>query len=323
MATSTSAPIGTHGNPYAQGRPEAPIVLTTDPPRPLRFFDQFAMWANLGISLFGPLTGALIAATTGSVWLGDRRHRGRLHHRAGLLGTSALFGATTGAPAMVSLRGVLGRRGSVAPTVLNIGQNIGWATMEIIVIATAASAILGDAVAVAVRPAGRRRGHPDGGQAARQRPAAAQGDGLAGADRLGGAVRPGAVPAAPGDPPGGRARLLAGGRPRRGGGRLVRSVGRRLQPSLADPEGRLLGVLAGLRSGGDRLLHPRCPGGRAPRGHRRDRGPGGVARRCHRPGHPAHRRGGRGLRQHLLHDHVGAEHRAATSTAGSWRWRSG
>ena len=126
------------------GRPEAPIVLTTDPPRPLRFFDQFAMWANLGISLFGPLTGALIAATTGSVWLAIGAIVVGCTIGAGLLGTSALFGATTGAPAMVSLRGLLGRRGSVAPTVLNIGQNVGWATMEIIVIATAASAILGD-----------------------------------------------------------------------------------------------------------------------------------------------------------------------------------
>jgi NCS1 family nucleobase:cation symporter-1 len=143
MATSTSAPTGTHGSPSAH-RPEAPIVLTTDPPRPLRFFDQFAMWANLGISLFGPLTGALIAATTGSVWLGIGAIVVGCTLGAGLLGTSALFGATTGAPAMVSLRGLLGRRGSVAPTVLNIGQNIGWATMEIIVIATAAAAILGD-----------------------------------------------------------------------------------------------------------------------------------------------------------------------------------
>ena len=42
-------------------RVEAPVVLTDSPPRPLRFFDQFAMWANLGISLFGPLTGALVS----------------------------------------------------------------------------------------------------------------------------------------------------------------------------------------------------------------------------------------------------------------------
>ena len=144
MATSTSAPTTVEGSSAPGRRPEAPIVLTTEPPRPLRFLDQFAMWANLGISLFGPLTGALIAATTGSVWLAIGAIVVGCTLGAGLLGTSALFGATTGAPAMVSLRGLLGRRGSIAPTVLNIGQNIGWATMEIIVIATAASAILGD-----------------------------------------------------------------------------------------------------------------------------------------------------------------------------------
>ena len=33
---------------------EAPLTLTTEPPRPLGFTDQLAMWGNLGISLFGP-----------------------------------------------------------------------------------------------------------------------------------------------------------------------------------------------------------------------------------------------------------------------------
>jgi hypothetical protein len=46
---------------------------------------------------------------------------------------------------MVTLRGLVGRRGSVLPTLLNIAQNIGWATMEIIVISTAAVAVVGDA----------------------------------------------------------------------------------------------------------------------------------------------------------------------------------
>jgi len=32
---------------------EAPLTLTTKPPRPLGFVDQLAMWGNLGISLFG------------------------------------------------------------------------------------------------------------------------------------------------------------------------------------------------------------------------------------------------------------------------------
>jgi NCS1 family nucleobase:cation symporter-1 len=126
-------------------RREAPLTLTTEPPRTLRFSDQLAMWGNLGISLFGPLTGALIATTAGSVPLALGAIVVGCGLGALLLGASAIFGATTGAPAMVSLRGLVGRRGSVVPTVLNIGQNVGWATMEIIVISTAAVAVLGQA----------------------------------------------------------------------------------------------------------------------------------------------------------------------------------
>ena len=103
------------------------------------------MWGNLGISLFGPLTGALVATTTGSVGLAIAAIVVGCGLGALLLGASAIFGATTGAPAMVSLRGLLGRRGSVLPTILNIAQNIGWATMEIIVISTAAVAVVGEA----------------------------------------------------------------------------------------------------------------------------------------------------------------------------------
>jgi nucleobase:cation symporter-1, NCS1 family len=149
---------------------EAPLTLTTEPPRPLRFSDQLAMWANLGISLFGPLTGALIATTAGSVGLAIAAIVVGCGLGAILLGASAIMGATTGAPAMVTLRGLVGRRGSVVPTMLNIAQNIGWATMEIIVISTAAVAVLGQswrwpfvilagaaATVMAVRPLGSVR----------------------------------------------------------------------------------------------------------------------------------------------------------------------
>jgi NCS1 family nucleobase:cation symporter-1 len=129
----------------APTKAEAPLVLTTEPPRPLRFVDQLAMWGNLGISLFGPLTGALVATTVGSVSLAIVAIVVGCVLGGVLLGASAIFGVTTGAPAMVSLRGLLGRRGSVLPTVLNIAQNIGWATMEIIVISTAAVAVIGSA----------------------------------------------------------------------------------------------------------------------------------------------------------------------------------
>jgi nucleobase:cation symporter-1, NCS1 family len=149
---------------------EAPLTLTTEPPRPLRFSDQLALWANLGISLFGPLTGALIATTAGSVGLAIAAIVIGCGLGAILLGSSAVIGAATGAPAMVSLRGLVGRRGSVLPTLLNIAQNVGWATMEIIVISTAAVAVLGQywrwpfvilagaaATVMAVRPLGSVR----------------------------------------------------------------------------------------------------------------------------------------------------------------------
>ena len=149
---------------------EAPLTLTTDPPRPLRFSDQLAMWGNLGISLFGPLTGALIATTAGSVGLAMAAIVIGCGLGAILLGASAVIGTSTGAPAMVSLRGLVGRRGSVVPTLLNIAQNVGWATMEIIVISMAAVAVLGQswrwpfvilagaaATVMAVRPLGSVR----------------------------------------------------------------------------------------------------------------------------------------------------------------------
>jgi NCS1 family nucleobase:cation symporter-1 len=146
---------------------EAPLVFTTDTPRTLGFFDQFTLWGNLGISLFGPVTGASIAAYTGSLSTGLLAAVVGCLIGALVLGGAAVFGSQTGAPAMASLRGLFGRQGSLAPTVLNIGQNIGWATMEIIVISQAAVAVTSErwrwlfvilagviATTMAVRPLG-------------------------------------------------------------------------------------------------------------------------------------------------------------------------
>ena len=165
----TSTPTNTNDFPDLPAR-EAPLTLTTEPPRPLRLGDQLALWANLGISLFGPLTGALIATTAGSLGLALVAIVVGSGLGAILLGASAVIGAATGAPAMVSLRGLVGRRGSVVPTLLNIAQNVGWATLEIIVISTAAVAVLGQswrwpfvilagaaATVMAIRPLGSVR----------------------------------------------------------------------------------------------------------------------------------------------------------------------
>ena len=199
--STTSTPTNTT---VTSERPEAPLTLTTEPPRPLRFTDQLALWANLGISLFGPLTGALIATTAGSVGLAITAIVVGCVLGAILLGASAVIGTATGAPAMVSLRGLVGRRGSVLPTLLNIAQNVGWATMEIIVISTAAVAVLG------LRDLGRSRCHPDGGAPAGQRTAVAQDHGLDRARCLGVLVRPGPLAAAAVDPARVGARVLAG-----------------------------------------------------------------------------------------------------------------
>src|SRR3954468_20067459 len=146
---------------------EAPLVLTTDAPRTLRFFDQFTLWGNFGISLFGPVTGALVAAYTGSLVSGLVAVVVGCTLGALVIGGAAVFGSQTGAPAMTCLRGLFGRRGSFAPTVLNIAQNVGWATLEIIVISQAAVAVTSErwrwlfvlvagviATAMAVRPLG-------------------------------------------------------------------------------------------------------------------------------------------------------------------------
>ncbi len=149
---------------------EAPLVLTTETPRTLGFLDQFTLWGNLGISLFGPVTGALIAASTGSLAEGLAATVVGCVIGGLVLGGAAVFGSQTGAPAMACMRGLFGRQGSLAPTVLNIAQNIGWATMEIIVISQAAVAVTSErwrwlfvllagaiATTMAVRPLGSVR----------------------------------------------------------------------------------------------------------------------------------------------------------------------
>jgi nucleobase:cation symporter-1, NCS1 family len=123
---------------------EAPATLTEDQPRSLGFTDQLGLWANLGISLLIPVTATFLVAPGQSflatvVAIVAGTALGCL-----LLAAVARAGAVTGAPTMVLLRGLLGRSGSYAPTVLNLLQCVGWATYEIWVISFAAHAVWGD-----------------------------------------------------------------------------------------------------------------------------------------------------------------------------------
>jgi putative hydroxymethylpyrimidine transporter CytX len=110
--------------------------------RRLGFLDTFVLWWDLGVSFLVMVVGmflvpglslgqALLAIVVGAI-LGNF-----------LLGLVGTIGSDTGVPTMVLLRPVLGRRGSIAPSVLNVLQLLGWATFEVIVMAQAA-ALLSD-----------------------------------------------------------------------------------------------------------------------------------------------------------------------------------
>src|SRR5215218_7006781 len=165
-------PVATSVAPPTTGPVEAPLTLDEPPRKVLGLADQTVLWTNLGVSLLLPATAtflltpdpsvaplslaaALVAILVGSL-IGNT-----------LLGLGALPGAETGAPAMVLLRGLLGRRGSYLPTALNLAQCVGWSVFEIVIIAEAAArltdeslrplfVVLAGAVAtlMAVRPLG-------------------------------------------------------------------------------------------------------------------------------------------------------------------------
>ncbi len=108
--------------------------------RVLGFLDLTLLWGNLSVSLLVivaaaglvpmlSLPDALLAIVIGAV-------AGNL-----LLGLAGLIGADGRVPGMVLLRAPLGRRGSYAPTLLNVAQNLGWSTFELIIISTAAAAL--------------------------------------------------------------------------------------------------------------------------------------------------------------------------------------
>jgi putative hydroxymethylpyrimidine transporter CytX len=109
--------------------------------RVLGLADTTMLWGSLGLSLLVLVAGtvlvpglslpsALLAIVVGGV-VGNA-----------MLAAAALIGADGGVPAMVLLRAPLGRGGSFLATALNVLQNVGWTVFELIVIATAARALV-------------------------------------------------------------------------------------------------------------------------------------------------------------------------------------
>ena len=108
--------------------------------RVLSGLDSTLLWGNLSVSLLVIVIGALLVP---ALSLRDALLAIVVGAVAGnvLLGIAALIGADARVPGMVLLRAPLGRRGSFLPTGLNVAQNVGWSTFELIIIATAAGAL--------------------------------------------------------------------------------------------------------------------------------------------------------------------------------------
>src|SRR3982750_2649149 len=109
--------------------------------RTLGGLENGMLWSSLGLSLLVLVAGAflvpglslpeaLLAILVGGIF------------GKALLGCAAAGGAGAGGPAMVLLPAPLGRAGSYLPTALNVVQNLGWTIFEVLVIATAAQALV-------------------------------------------------------------------------------------------------------------------------------------------------------------------------------------
>jgi putative hydroxymethylpyrimidine transporter CytX len=116
----------------------------------LSFLDTFLLWSNLGVSLLVLVAGALLVPALGLPEALLAIALGAVIGNA-LLGLAGWIGAERRVPGMVLLRAPLGRRGSYLPTGLNVLQNLGWATFELIVIAAAASALAGRVFGIEAR----------------------------------------------------------------------------------------------------------------------------------------------------------------------------
>jgi nucleobase:cation symporter-1, NCS1 family len=108
--------------------------------RVLGFLDTLLLWGNLSISLLVIVLGAFLVPAlslrTAFVAILVGALAGNL-----LLGLAGMIGADARVPGMVLLRAPLGRRGSYLPTVLNVVQNLGWSTFELLIISTAAATL--------------------------------------------------------------------------------------------------------------------------------------------------------------------------------------
>jgi putative hydroxymethylpyrimidine transporter CytX len=125
--------------------PEWGVDPVPDEKRVLGFLDLFVLWSSLGAGLLVFAAGALLVLLMGLTLL-EALVVSLVGSIAGslLLAAAALPGTRAGVPTMVSLRPVMGRFGSWAPSALNAFQLLGWAAFELFVMGLGAAVITGD-----------------------------------------------------------------------------------------------------------------------------------------------------------------------------------
>ena len=115
--------------------------------RVLRTFDLFVLWSSLGVGLLVLAAGSLLIVGPGfGLTLNEVIVVSLVGSVIGglLLAAAGHHGSRAGVPTMVSLRPVLGRRGSYVPTVLNVFQLLGWTAFEFVVMGQAAALLSGN-----------------------------------------------------------------------------------------------------------------------------------------------------------------------------------
>src|SRR5438093_1346827 len=138
--------------------PEWGVEPVPDSLRVLRTFDLCVLWSSLGAGLLVYAAGALLVQLCGlTLWEAFLVSLVGSVLGSALLAASGHQGSQAGVPTMVSLRPILGRSGSYAPTVLNIVQLLGWTAFELLVMAQATAIVtanfLGPWTAVVFVPA--------------------------------------------------------------------------------------------------------------------------------------------------------------------------
>lgn len=115
--------------------------------RILRGYDLFVLWSSLGVGLLVLAAGTLLVTQFGlTLW--ESFLVSLLGSVLGsvMLAAAAHHGSRARVPTMVSLRPILGRQGSYAPTLLNVAQLILWTVFELFVMGTAVAVLTHNAL---------------------------------------------------------------------------------------------------------------------------------------------------------------------------------